>query len=163
MKNNGILKFALVVSLVLNLTVFATAAFIYYQRSGYWVSPFGTTMKKDRFLFEELSLRPEQMKAMKAQAIPFRAEVDRKRQEIAAKKRILIALLRADETDKKAIDKAITDISDMQEEMQRMITSHMLEQKARLDKDQQQKFLGLIERHMTDGNPAGCPPMGQTQ
>ncbi len=161
MKNNGILKFALIASLALNIAVLGTVGFFFYQRSGDWVSPFGTTMKKGKFLFEELSLRPEQMKAMKARAIPFRAEVDRKRQEIAAKKRMLFALLRADETDKKAIDKAIADISAMQEEMQRMITSHMLEQKARLDKDQQQKFVGLIEQHMTAGSLAGCPPMDQ--
>ncbi len=162
MKNKGLFKFALIASVALNVAVLVTAGYFYYQRSGYWVSPFGTTMKRDRFLFEELSLRPEQMKAMKARAIPFRAEVDRKRQEIAAKKRMLIALLRADKTDKKAIDRAIADISAMQEEMQRMITSHMLEQKARLDKDQQQKFLGLIEQHMTAGSLAGCPPMDQT-
>src|SRR5574341_338600 len=117
MNNKGILKFALIASLALNVAVLGAAGFFYYQRSGYWVSPFGTTMQRDRFLFEELSLRPEQMKAMKAQAIPFRAEIDRRRQEIATKKKALIALLRADEPDKKAIDAVIVGISNMQEEM----------------------------------------------
>lgn len=160
MNNRGLLKFALVASLALNIAVLATVGFFLSQRSGDWVSPFGTTMKKGRFLFEELSLRPEQMKAMRSRAVLFRQEIDRKRQEIAEKRKTLIALLRADEADKKAIDAAIAEISGMQEEMQRTITSHMLEQKSRLDRDQQKKFLDLVEQHMTGSVPTECPPMG---
>ncbi|HEY6011862.1 MAG TPA: periplasmic heavy metal sensor [Nitrospirota bacterium] len=160
MNSKGLLKFALAASLALNIAVLGTVGFFLYQRSGNWVSPFGTTMKKGRFVFEELSLRPEQMKAMKERAILFRAEIDRKRQEIAEKRKTLIALLRADEPDRKAIDAAIAEISTMQEEMQRTITSHMLEQKARLDKDQQKKFLDLVEQHMTGAVQTDFPPMG---
>jgi Spy/CpxP family protein refolding chaperone len=163
MNNKSFLKFALVASLALNLAVLGTVGFFFYQRSRDWVSPFGTTMKKGRFVFEDLSLRPEQMKAMKARAVQFRAEIDRKRQEIAGKRKTLIALLREDETDKKAIDAAIAEISGMQEDLQRTITTHMLEQKVRLDKDQQKKFLDLVEQHMAGGGQAGCPPMEQTQ
>jgi Spy/CpxP family protein refolding chaperone len=163
MNNKGLLKFALVASLALNIAVLGTVGFFFYQRSGDWVSPFGTTMKKGKFMFEELSLRPEQMKAMKARAVLFRAEIDRKRQEIAAKRKALIALLRADEADKKMIDAAIADISVMQEELQRTITGHMLEQKARLDKDQQKKFLDLVEQHMAGSGQTDCPPMGQVR
>jgi Spy/CpxP family protein refolding chaperone len=158
MKNNGLLKFILVASLILNFTVLATAAYLYTRQAGYWVSPFGATMKKDRFLFEELSLRPDQRAAMRGRAIPFRAEIDRRRQEIAAKQKSLVALLRADRPDQQAIDAAIAEISGMQEQMQRMITSHMLEEKALLDRDQQQRFLDLIENAMGGGSHAGCPP-----
>jgi Spy/CpxP family protein refolding chaperone len=163
MNNKSFLKFALIASLALNIAVLATVGFFFYHQSGSWVSPFGTTMKKGQFLFEELSLRPDQMKAMKARAVPFRAEIDHKRLEIAEKRKKLISLLRAEETDRKEIEAAIADISTMQEEMQRMITAHMLEQKARLDKDQQRKFLDLVELHMAGGGQAGCPPMGQIQ
>lgn len=78
MKNN-LLTFALAASLALNLAVFATAGYHYYQKTRIWVSPFGKVMEKDRFLFEELSLKPEQAAAMKSKAIPFRAEIDRRR------------------------------------------------------------------------------------
>ena len=91
---NSLLKFALAASLILNLTVFATAGYHYYQQSRSWVSPFGKVMEKDRFLFEELSLKPEQVAAMKNKAIPFRAEIDRRRQEIDAKRKELVTLLR---------------------------------------------------------------------
>jgi hypothetical protein len=146
---NSILKFSLAASLILNISILATAGYMYYKQSDYWVSPFGAKMKKDRFLFEELSLRPEQLKTMKERAMVFRAEIDRRRKEIAEKKMVMLNLMRADIPDKKAVDTAISDISRVQEEMQRVVAMHILEEKATLDKDQQKRFLDLIENATT--------------
>jgi len=157
MKNN-LLTFALTASLLLNLTVFATAGYRYYAQSRVWVSPFGQVMEKDRFLFEELSLQPEQMAAMKKEAMLFHGEIDRRRQEIDAKRKELVALMRYQKTDKKAIDATIKEISGKQEEMQRMIAGHMLEIKASLGPGQQQKFLDLIELNMAGSGQMTCPP-----
>lgn len=145
---NSILKFALTASLILNISILATAGYVYYKQSDYWVSPCGVKMKKDRFLFEELSLRPEQLKTMKERAIDFRKEIDRRRKDIAEKRLVMLNLMRADISDKKAIDSVISDISGKQEEMQRVVAMHILEGKATLDKDQQKKFLDLIEDAM---------------
>lgn len=157
MKNN-LLKFALAASLILNLTVFATAGYRSYAQSHVWVSPFGRVMEKDRFLFEELSLQPEQMAAMKKEAMLFRAEIDRRRQEIDAKRKELVALMRYPRPDTKAINATIREISGKQEEMQRMIAGHMLEIKASLGPGQQQKFLDLIELNMAGSGQMTCPP-----
>jgi Spy/CpxP family protein refolding chaperone len=159
MKNRGLLKFALVASLVLNFAFLATAGYIYYQKSAHWVSPFGVKMKKDRFLFEELSLKPEQREALRSRMIPYRAEIDQQRQELIEKRKTLIALMRADNLDTKAVDSAIKEINDMQEDMQRKIAAHILEVKASLDKDQQLQFLDLLEKNMAT-RQAGCTPMG---
>ena len=145
----SILKFALAASLILNISILATAGYMYYKQSDYWVSPFGVKMKKGRFLFEELSLRPEQLKTMKERAVNFRTEIDRRRKEIAEKRVQMLNLMRADIPDKKAIDTVISDISGKQEEMQRVVAMHILEEKATLDKDRQKKFLDLIENAMT--------------
>jgi Spy/CpxP family protein refolding chaperone len=155
---NSLLKFALVASLILNLTVLATAGYHYYQKTHTWVSPFGKVMEKDKFLFEELSLKPEQLAAMKNKGISFRAEIDRRRQEIDAKRKELVALMRSQSPDKKAIDRTIKEISGKQEEMQRMIVGHMLEIKSSLDIDQQRKFFDLIERNMAGSGQLSCPP-----
>ena len=154
----SLLKFVLAASLILNVTVLATAGFRYYQHSRSWVSPFGKVMEKDKFLFEELSLKPEQAAELKNKAMPFRAEIDRRRQELAAKRKHLVALLRDQHTDRKAIDGTITEISVKHEEMQRMIAGHMLEVKSSLNADQQRKFFELIETNMGGGGPMGCPP-----
>jgi Spy/CpxP family protein refolding chaperone len=157
MKSN-VLKFVLAASLILNLSVFATAGYRYYAQSRMWVSPFGKVMEKDRFLFEELSLKPEQMAALKKDAMIFRAEVDKRRQEIDATRKDLVAIMGHQDPDRKAIDAAIRGISGKQEMMQRMIAGHMLKIKASLDADQQRKFLELIERNMTGSGQAACPP-----
>ncbi len=154
---NSLLKFALAASLILNLSVFATAGYHYYQQSRLWVSPFGKVMEKDKFIFEELSLKPEQLAAMKSKAMPFRAEIDRRRQEIDVKRKELVALMRRQDSDTKAINAKIKEISGKQEEMQRMIAGHMLEIKSSLDMEQQRKFFDLIERNMSGSGPMPCP------
>ena len=155
---SSILKFILIVSLALNISVIGTAGYLYYKQSGYWISPFGKKMEKGRFLFEELSLRPEQLKDMKSRAIPFRAEIDHMRNEITQKRKELIRLMRGDNPDVNAIDIVISEINVMQGEMQRKIAVHILEEKSLLDKAQQKKFLDLIENAMTQGKQPGCPP-----
>jgi len=153
---SSILKFILIVSLSLNLSVIGAAGYFYYKQSGYWISPFGKKMEKNRFLFEELSLRPEQLKEMKSRAIFFRSEIDRRRGEISQKRKDLITLMRSDTPDVNAINAVISGINGTQEEMQRMIAVHILEEKALLDKSQQKKFLDLIENAMTQGRQMGC-------
>jgi len=145
---NSTLKFALAASLILNISVIAAAGYMYFKQSDYWVSPFGAKMKKNRFLFEELSLSPDQLKTMKERAIDFRAEIDRRRKEIAGKRLLMLNLMRADVPDRRAIDTAISDINRMQEDMQRVVAMHILDEKETLDKDQQKKFLDLIENAM---------------
>jgi hypothetical protein len=155
---NSLLKFTLAASLILNLTVFATAGYHYYQQSRTWVSPFGKVMQKDKFIFEELSLKPDQLAAMKNRAITFRSEIDRRRMGIEAGRKELVTLMRDQNPDKKAIDATIKDISGKQEEMQRMIVGHMLEIRSSLDVDQQRKFFDLIERNMAGSGQMSCPP-----
>lgn len=155
---NSVLKFLLIVSLILNISFLGAAGFQYYKQSTYWTSPFGYKMKKGHFLFEELSLRPEQMTTMRETATKFRAVIDEKRRSVASKRKELITLMRQDNPDRNAIAAVVSEISGMQEEMQRMIAMHMLDMKAGLDKEQQKKFLDLIDNAMTEGRQMGCPP-----
>ena len=158
---NSTLKFLLVVSLILNFSFLGAAGYQYYKKSTYWTSPFGYKMKKGHFLFEELSQKPEQMKAMRDSATKFRAIIDGKRQSIALKRNNLIVLMRRDNPDRNDIAAIVSEISEMQEEMQRMIAMHMLDIKAGLDKDQQKKFLDLVDNAMSEGRQMGCPPTEQ--
>lgn len=160
MKNSA-LKFLLLISLILNISFLGAAGYQYYKKSTYWTSPFGYKMKKDQFLFENLSLRPDQMKTMREAATEFRTVIDEKRQSIASKRKELITMMRQDNPDRNAIAAVVSKISGMQEEMQRMIAMHMLDMKAGLDKEQQNKFLDLIDNAMTEGRQMGCPPTEQ--
>lgn len=157
---NSTLKFVLIMSLILNISFLGAAGYQYYKKSTYWTSPFGYTMKKGHFLFEELSLRPDQRNTMRKAATRFRAIIDEKRQAVISKRKELITIMRQDNPDRNAIAAVVAEISGMQEEMQRMIAMHMLDMKSGLDKEQQEKFLDLIENAMTEGRQMGCPPKG---
>ena len=158
---NSTLKFLLLISLILNISFLGTAGYQYYKKSTSWTSPFGYKIQKGHFLFEDLSLRPDQLKTMRETATRFRTVIDEKRQAIATKRKELIALMRQDNPDRKALASVVSEISGMQEEMQRMIAMHMLDMKAGLDKEQQKKFLDLIDNAMTEGRQMGCPPTEQ--
>jgi len=149
-------KFILLVSLALNLSILVTVGYLYHRQTGYWISPFGMKMAKNHFLFEELSLSPEQMAAMKARALLFRAEIDRGRLAVTQKRREVVALMRIDPPDVAAINTVIGEINSLQGEMQRKIATHMLEEKALLSPEQQKKFLDLIEKAMGGGGQLGC-------
>ncbi len=155
---NSTLKFLLIASVILNISFLGAAGYQYYKKSTYWTSPFGYKIPKSHFLFEELSLKPDQMKTMRETATKFRAVVDEKRRSVASKRKELITLMRQDNPDRNAITAIVSEISGMQEEMQRMIAIHMLDMKAGLDKEQQKKFLDLIENAMSEGRQMGCPP-----
>jgi Spy/CpxP family protein refolding chaperone len=155
---NRTLTLLLLASVILNISFLGTAGYQYYKQSAYWTSPFGMKIKKGSFLFEELSLKPEQAKSMRESATKFRAIIDEKRQTIASGRKELITLMRQDNPDRKAVEAVVSEISGMQEEIQRMIASHMLGMKAGLDKEQQTKFIDLIENAMTEGRQMGCTP-----
>jgi Spy/CpxP family protein refolding chaperone len=146
MKDN-ILKFVLAISLILNVSLLSTAGYVYYKQAMH--RPPESEIHRAEFLFEELSLRPEQAKAMQAKALFFHAEIDKKRQSIREKRLLFIDLIRRDPPDREAIDASISEINNMQKDMQKMVATHILEVKAGLDKDQQQKFLSLLQDAMT--------------
>ena len=152
------LKIALAVSLIFNLSVLGAAGYFHYAKNGSWVSPFGVKMQTGRFLFEELGLRPEQTIRMRADTMAFRTEIDRKRGEIAARRNHLFSLMRVDNPDLNAINVSSAEISRMQGEVEVLVTAHILELKASLEKDQQRKFLDLIESTMSRGK-AECASM----
>ncbi len=47
----------------LSLSCRSTAGYFYYTKNDFWVSPFGVKARKDKFLFEELALQPDQIKS----------------------------------------------------------------------------------------------------
>jgi len=156
MKNN-VLRHLLLVSVLLNLTILGTVGYRYYQKATNWTSPFGHTIKKNHFLFEDLALQSTQTEAMRNRAMPFRAEIDLQRADIAEQRKSLVALMRQEQPDMDAIEGRIAGISTVQEAMQRNVVTHLLEEKALLSKEQQGKFFDLIENAMNQGSQTGCP------
>jgi hypothetical protein len=149
MKGNT-LRFILVISLILNVSVFISAGYTYYQQHQMQHEPAFTCdfQKGNGYPFEKLGLDPEQLKAFREKALPFHTALAQKRHEMFQKRAELLVLIRTDKPDRQAIETTIGEISRMQGNMQKMIISHMLEVKTLLNKDQQKRFLDLIEETM---------------
>ena len=156
MKTNP-LKFLLVLSLALNVSFLAAAGYAYFKSSGYWSCPLGFKMEKGEFLFGKLSLRPGQFEAMRARAIRFRTEIDKKRSAVFKKREELFNLLRAENPDRRSIEAKISEIDGLQADIQRLVVAHILDLRAIMDKDQRQKFMDLIEKAMASGKRQEYP------
>jgi Spy/CpxP family protein refolding chaperone len=152
---DNILKYLLIISLVLNFSFLGAAGYTHYKQTRYRPAPFGYGVPAHgpvggTHLFEELALKPEQLEAFHEKALPFHAAIAKKRQQVDALRASLFGLMRADNPDQKAIEATIAQINRAQEEMQQTVVAHMLEFKAMLDKEQQKRFLDLIETAMAD-------------
>jgi Spy/CpxP family protein refolding chaperone len=159
---NTVMRFVLVLSLLLNVSMLISAGYTYYRQSQRQTPLCSSGVRKTGLtgpgcLFEKLSLRGEQHTTMQQMAVAFHADLDTKRQEIERKRISLVTLMREESPDKKAIDATISEIAALQQAVQRMAATHMLEFKGMLDKDQQAKFFDLIEGTMRQGAGLQCP------
>ncbi len=162
----GIIRYILVVSLLLNFSLLGAAAYTHYRQPAYRpVSALSSGPARSapecsvrgNHLFHELSLEPEQVKVFQKKADEFHAGLSGKRQEVDQLRNALFQHMAADVPDNRAIEATIARINDKQEEMQKMVVAHMLEFKSMLNKDQQKKFLSMIQGAMTQHREAGCP------
>jgi Spy/CpxP family protein refolding chaperone len=164
MKNN-ILKYILILSLLFNFSLLGAAAYTHYRQTRFGSLPFvglmGGSVHRGPcgpgMLFEELSLKPGQAKIFQQKAAMFHSALAKKRQEVDRLRTSLIALMRADNPDHRTIEYTISRINKIQEDIQKTVVSHMLEFKSMLNKDQQKKFLDMIEGAMGQRRGEICP------
>jgi hypothetical protein len=171
---DNILKYILIISLVLNFSFLGAAGYTHYKATRYRApfvgipgrpAPFGSVMPTrvppgyiaPGCLFEELALTPEQLKLFQQKAGAFHVALDQRRQEVDRLRSALFGLMRADKPDQSAIDATIAEINKAQEGMQQTVVAHMLEFKSMLDKEQQKKFLDMVEGAMAQRGEALCP------
>jgi hypothetical protein len=155
---DNILKFILVISLLLNLSMLGSAGYTHLRQSRIQAAPFPEFHKPGgSHFFEQLDLGPEQLDAIREKVLPFHAAVTKKRQEIEQKRAGLLLHMQAENLDREAIEETIAEISKAQADVQRMVVAHMLELKAEMDRVQQKRFLDLVEAAMTQQEAFQCP------
>ncbi len=89
--------------------------------------------------------------------MPFHEQMTKKREEVDRLRGTLFSLMRADNPDQKEIETTIARINTMQQEMQKTVVAHMLEFKSMLDKEQQKKFLDMVEGVIAQQRQGMCP------
>lgn len=145
MKSN-FLKFLFIISVIFNISIISTAGYVFW-RHRHRASMFGNMPRREQIIFEKLGLRPDQIKALNDKSAAFRDRVDKKKAEIIRERKALLSLLRSG-SGKESIDTEISKISKAQEDIQRMVAAHILDEKTALDKDQQDRFFDLLDKSM---------------
>jgi len=168
MKGN-IIKYLLIVSLLMNVSFLGAAVYTRYSHPRYRAMPLiypgGASDKAAPFshgsqgncLFEELSLRPDQIKVFQNKATGFHKALDAKRQQVVRLRGSLVTILREDNPNRETIGRTIAEINGVQRDMQEMVVSHMLEFKSMLNSEQQKKFISLIQSAMKERRESVCP------
>lgn len=159
-----IFQYILLVSLLLNLSLLGSAGYTHYQQTRHPVALSGHRVQgqapsgsaTQAHFFEALSLKPDQRIRLQEKAKLFHGSLDKKQERVAHLKTSLLDLMRADQPDRKSIEAAVADISAVQQQMQEMVVAHMLEFKSILDREQQKKFLDLIQGTMAEKG-VQCP------
>jgi Spy/CpxP family protein refolding chaperone len=161
------LKYVLIVSLLLNFSFLGAAGYSHYRQAGPPIAPApaGHSVHEQApgesaaqtHIFEALSLKPNQLRIFHEKAGLFHETVAKKQTRVDHLRSSLLDLMRADNPDRKAIQAAIVEISGAQREIQETVIDHMLEFKSMLDKDQEKKFLNLIQGAMTEKGWVQCP------
>jgi len=162
---NHIFKYVLLISLLMNLSLLGSAGYTHYQQTRLPPAPMVSGVQgrapsgsaTQAHIFEALSLKPDQLKLLQDKAALFHEALDKKQTTVAQLRTSLLDHMRADKPDLKAIEAAVADISAVQQQMQEMVVSHMIEFKSMLDKDQQKKFLDLIKEAMAEKDGMQCP------
>jgi Spy/CpxP family protein refolding chaperone len=154
---NKFFKFVLILSLLLNFSFLGAAGYTHYKRSHPPVAASLSSDPRTSYLFQKLSLKPEQIKLFQQKASSFHDLLSKNRQEVAQLRKSLIGFLRADNLDQRAIDATIVQINSRQQDTQQMVVAHMLEFKSLLNQDQQKKFLDLVEGAMAKRNEVASP------
>jgi Spy/CpxP family protein refolding chaperone len=154
---NNFLRYILIISLLLNLSLLGAAGYTYYKQSPYRSPAPVNCVIRDNQLIGELSLKPEQIKLFQQKALTFHGLIGKKRLEVDQMREALFSLLGTDNPDNKALETAIARINTNQHDMQKMVIAHILEFKSLLDKEQQKKFLNLIQGAMAKRKETLCP------
>jgi len=107
--------------------------------------------------YEALDLSNEQRAAFEAERDRFHGQMIEIRQVIRSKQAELIHLLAMEKPDRAAINSKQQEILSLQDKLQRIVISHVLDVSAPLSRKQHDRFFALLKER-TDQQMAGYPP-----
>ncbi|MBW7956755.1 MAG: periplasmic heavy metal sensor [Deltaproteobacteria bacterium] len=140
-----LLKPVLFISILFNITILGAAGFFYLKECG---TSLGKAEKRHEAVTEKLKLTPEQKSLFKEEDKKFRASIQAAHGELAEKRRHIFRLLKEEEPDRASINASLAEIGRVQGVIEAKAIEHMLREKAVLNREQQERYLELLEKRM---------------
>jgi len=147
MKNNLIISL-LILSLAMNVAVLSVVGynFYYHSHQPLLINSFST--QKNHHFYQTLGLTPVQQTRMEPMAALFHRKLGVLYSTIKIKKDLLVKFLSQKNIDQTQIDRLQKQIAAIQDDIQRIVISHLLDVKLILDENQQERFFALLHKSM---------------
>ena len=143
----------LILSLAMNVAVLAVVGYNFYYHShqslpiqSFSTQRFSTQM--NHYFYQILGLTPAQQTRMEPIAVLFHQKLEAHYTTIKIKKNLLVNLLSQKNIDQTQIDQLRKQIAVIQDNIQRMVISHLLDVKHILNEEQQERFFALLKKNM---------------
>lgn len=137
---------ATVLLLIINLSALATIGFHRLARAKESVP--ACYRSGDDYLQQELELTPSQMQQMQAIKTAFQSQAGIYSDQLFERRSELVAQLKADRPDSERINQLLQEIAALQTELQQQVIRSVLQQKAILNLEQQERFFALLKERL---------------
>ncbi len=147
-KENRWLVMILVLSLAINIAALAVGAYNWYCGRHLSSIALHSSDKMDHHFYQVLGLTPAQLVKMDPIAAAFHSRLESLHSAMAEKKDQMVNLLSRKNPASRQIEKLREEMAATQDSIQKLVISHVLEVKAILDLDQQERFFDLLRKSM---------------
>ncbi len=152
MKNRRLVMI-LVLSLAVNTAALAVGGYNWYCGRHLSSTALHPSDKMDHHFYQVLGLTPAQLAKMDPMAAAFHSRLESFHSDMAEKKDQMVNLLSGKNSASRQVEKLREEMAAIQDSIQKLVISHVLEVKAILGLDQRERFFGLLRRSMTHEHP----------
>jgi len=139
----------LVLSLAVNTAALAVGGYNWYCGRHLSSTALHSSDKMDHHFYQVLRLTPVQLAKMDPIAAAFHSRLESLHSAMAGNKDQMVNLLSGKDSASRQVEKLREEMAAIQDTIQKLVISHVLEVKAILDLDQRERFFGLLRRSMT--------------
>jgi len=147
---NRRLVMILVLSLAVNTAALAVGGYNWYCGRHLASTALHPPDKMDHHFYQVLGLTPTQLTKMDPMAETFHSRLESFHSDMAGKKDQMVNLLSRKNSASRQIEKLREEMAVIQDSIQKWVILHVLEVKAILDLDQQERFFDLLRRSMAE-------------
>jgi Spy/CpxP family protein refolding chaperone len=145
---NKLIVSLLTLSLAMNVAVLSVVGynFYYHRQQQPLIQSFSS--QKNHHFYQALGLTPAQQARMEPMAHLFHQRLEALYSTIKIKKELFVKLLSQKNIDQTQIDRLRKQIAAIQDKIQKIVISHLLDVKLILNEDQQERFFALLSKSM---------------
>ena len=138
----------LVISLEVNAAAIAVGGYNTYRKVHPLTTAAGPSPEKKHHFYQVLGLSQAQLAKMNPMAKSFHGRLESLHSSMGLKRDLLVSLLGQENVVHTEVEKLREEMSAIQDDIQRIVISHILDVKAVLDGNQQKRFFDMLHNSM---------------